>query len=301
MFEIPSFPPPGKLVDIGTHKLHMHSQGEGTPVVILDAGGWDNVLAWREIQPEFAKFTQVIAYDRSGLGWSERGPNLISRDDAVAELHAFLTSAQVSGPYVLVGHSLGGVHVLMFAQAYPELTAGLVLVDGAHENIYSEWCLSVPGYLDWFAGQIQMFEELSQKPHHEIVAHFLGKSVSGVGELSEVQQIAFDRLRPTHMATIAEMAKSFTSPPTPLEHVFRSLGDLPLIVLTASKSIEWGLGEEDNLKMSEVYRDVQVKIAGLSSRSKQIFVQDAGHYIQNDQPQVVIDAIREMVETVRSK
>ena len=114
---MPYFPPPGQMIDIGTHHLHLYALGEGSPVVIMDAGSGDNLLTWHPVQSEIAQFTQVVSYDRSGIGWSERSTKPRSGAVVVEELHALLIAAGLPAPYVLVGHSMGGIHVRMFTHA----------------------------------------------------------------------------------------------------------------------------------------------------------------------------------------
>lgn len=105
------YPPPGQLVDIGGYYLHFQSSGSGSPTEVLDAGLGGSGVAWAHIQPEVAKFTRAISYDRAGLGWSDRGPKGSTSKQIVNELHTLLRQAEIPGPYVLVGASFGGYPV----------------------------------------------------------------------------------------------------------------------------------------------------------------------------------------------
>ena len=127
-------PPPGRLVDVGGYSLHISCQGNGTPTVILDALFPGTVSNWAWVQPEIAKTTRVCAYDRAGLGWSDSGPMPRDAVQQAAELHTLLANAGVTGPYVLVGHSLGGLSVRMFADRYPDEVAGMVLVEASNPD-----------------------------------------------------------------------------------------------------------------------------------------------------------------------
>jgi len=126
-----NYPPPGKLVDVGGHRLHLHSIGKRTslPTVVLEAGLGSFSSQWGWIQPQVAKFTQVVAYDRAGLGWSESSNQPPDAQNVAVQLHKALHDAGIPAPYILVGHSLGGIHVRMFANLYPDEVAGVVLVD----------------------------------------------------------------------------------------------------------------------------------------------------------------------------
>lgn len=123
------FPAPGRLIDVGTHRLHLLEQGTTGPSVVLEAGLMSTVLSWTELQGRLARRYRVISYDRAGLGWSEAGPLPRTADRIVDELHHLLQRAGVAPPYILVGHSFGGLTMPLFAARYPEETAGLVLVD----------------------------------------------------------------------------------------------------------------------------------------------------------------------------
>jgi pimeloyl-ACP methyl ester carboxylesterase len=125
-----NYPPPGQLVDVGGYKLHLLCMGEGAPAVILDAANQGTVSNWIWIQPELARSTRVCAYDRAGLGWSDLGPGPQDTQANAQALHTLLNQANVPGPYVLVGHSFGGLFVRMFAEMYPAEVVGMVLIEG---------------------------------------------------------------------------------------------------------------------------------------------------------------------------
>jgi pimeloyl-ACP methyl ester carboxylesterase len=124
-----NFPPPGQLVDIGGYKLHISCIGHGSPTVILDAAGGNSSASWGLVQPDLARSTRVCAYDRAGMGWSERGPWPRDLKQHVRELHALLSGAEIEGPYVMVGHSYGGRVALVYAREYPSEVVGMALID----------------------------------------------------------------------------------------------------------------------------------------------------------------------------
>lgn len=121
--------PPGKLVDVGSHRLHILVKGHGSPTVVCESGLMATVLTWRSVQRELAGLTRVVCYDRAGLGWSDAGPRERSAENVVNELRTLLSCAEIPPPYVLVGHSFGGLTMRLFAARYPEEVAGTVLVD----------------------------------------------------------------------------------------------------------------------------------------------------------------------------
>jgi pimeloyl-ACP methyl ester carboxylesterase len=297
------FPAPGQFYDIGTHKMHLYSLGEGSPVVVLDAGSGDSLLTWNGIQPEIAKFTRVVAYDRSGMGWSERGPNPCTPETIAEDLYKLLLAAEITEPIVLVGHSLGGVYMRAFVHRYPEQVAGLVLVDSSHESQALRFAEVVPKSAEQMSSYVAVLKDLSQKSHAEIVEFFVKSDEDASDSDTEVEAMKRDRLRPSQIALVAEeieyaYSHSLKQPPEALH----SLGDLNLTVLTATKPFAGeGLSEEEGQMMIKTFQELQKEISQRSSQGKQILVKNAGHYIHKDQPQVVIDAIRAAVESVRLK
>jgi len=138
------YPPPGRLVDLGSHRLHVFESGRGTATIVLEAGLMSTVLSWNDLQRELARSYRVVSYDRAGLGWSDLGPMPRTADRIVDELHAMLERAAIPPPYVLVGHSFGGLTMPLFAARFPEEIAGMVLVDPVAP---AEW--NPPAEHDW--------------------------------------------------------------------------------------------------------------------------------------------------------
>jgi len=125
------------MVDVGDHSLHINCIGHGSPTVILEAANFGKSAWWVRVQKQLAQTTRVCAYDRAGLGWSERGPEPRDARQISSELHTLLKGADIEGPYVLVGHSYGGLYVRTYADRYPEETAGVVLVDSSHPEQFT--------------------------------------------------------------------------------------------------------------------------------------------------------------------
>jgi pimeloyl-ACP methyl ester carboxylesterase len=126
-----AYPPPGQMVDVGGHSLHINCVGQGSPTVVLDAGSGAFSAHWVRVQREVSGTTHVCSYDRAGMGWSEMGPEPRGTKQISSELHTLLKGANIEGPYVLVGHSFGGLYVRTYAARYPDEVAGVVLVDSS--------------------------------------------------------------------------------------------------------------------------------------------------------------------------
>src|ERR671910_1863024 len=126
-----AYPPPGQMVGVGGHSLHINCVGRGSPTVVLDAGSGGFSAQWVRVQREVSNTTRVCAYDRAGMGWSEMGPEPRDARQISSELHTLLSKADIVGPYVLVGHSFGGLYMQTYAARYPEEVAGVTLVDSS--------------------------------------------------------------------------------------------------------------------------------------------------------------------------
>ncbi|MDQ3863459.1 MAG: alpha/beta hydrolase, partial [Actinomycetota bacterium] len=128
-----AYPPPGEMVDVGGYSLHINCEGQGSPTVVLDAGSGEFSAQWVRVQRQVSGTTRVCAYDRAGMGWSEMGPEPRDARRITGELHTLLSKAAIEGPYVLVGHSFGGMYMQTYAARYPEEVAGVALVDSSTE------------------------------------------------------------------------------------------------------------------------------------------------------------------------
>ena len=304
------FPAPGQRVDVGGYSLRINCTGEGSPTVVVDAGNGDFSVGWSGIQPEVAKSTRICAYDRAGYGWSEPSPNPRTAKVMAEELHTLLANAGIQPPYVLVAHSLGGHNVRMFADLYPDEVTGMVLVDSGHEDQLERF---PPEYSRLTDQQISYFSVMAFMARFGIL-RALGNSSGGANFAPpQVLKMPAD-VQPVYMAmmshpsyfdaTLAELR----SLPEINEQVraTRKLGDLPLIVLTAESNLDpatleaIGLPADfDSSQIQQIWLELQAELAALSTNSEHIVVKDSSHAIQLDQPDVVIDAIRRMIEMTR--
>jgi pimeloyl-ACP methyl ester carboxylesterase len=132
-----TYPPPGEMVNVNGHLMHINCMGEGGPTVILEAANLGMSAHWVRVQQQLAQTTRVCAYDRAGMGWSEAGPEPRDAKQISSELHTLLKSADTEAPYVLVGHSYGGLYTRMYAARYPKQVAGVVLVDSSHPEQFT--------------------------------------------------------------------------------------------------------------------------------------------------------------------
>lgn len=298
------YPPPGKLVDIGGRRIHLDCRGSGSPTVVFESGlGTGGSADWRLVQDKIASVTRACSYDRAGIMWSDDKSTPQDGAAVADDLHATLKRAGITDPLVLVGHSIGGPYTTTYTAKYGDQVAGLVMVDPSHPDQVARlgavtkadlnprskvgvvraaaalsW-LGVPRLVLAMAGGSP---KLPDRANAETAAY---SSHSVDGALSEVD--GFDR-------TLDQ------------ERASHNFGDRPVIVLTSmlpftpSQLKMMGLQPQGGVRFKQVWREMHTEMSKWSTRGQQRIVTDAGHYIQVDRPDVVIAAVKEMVETVRA-
>ncbi len=286
-------PAPGQLMDVGGYKLHINCMGEGSPTVILESGWADSSSTWLFIQPEVAKTTRVCSYDRAGYGWSNPSPYPRTASQRVEELHKLLVNANVQGPYVLVGHSLGGILVRVYDHTYPDEVVGMVLVDSMHEEQYER----LPGAKSSISDQVRQFRMLGMLSSTGFMA-LAPQMIPNQGFPDEVfAQYKVAWATTGHLtAAAAEINAMLESTAEVRALQITSFGNLPLRVLTAGVyHPNPAQSDAENQQYTDEWQAMQSELAALSSMSKQIIAEQSDHTIQYNQPDLVIDAILEIV------
>ena len=272
--DLAATPPPGRLIDIGGYRLHLWCTGDGAPAVILDTGLGGSSADWGFVQPDVARFTRVCSYDRAGMGYSDAGPSPRTARRIANELAELLARSGIAGPVVLVGASIAGFDVRVFASDHPDGAAGLVLVDGSHEDDAHE----VPR----MARFIPLLSTLG-------VFRLLGVSFGLPVESLAPSVRQFARATSFRAAGYQAAADEIIHIRESASEVSSSRRTLPIPVLV----ITGGRGADEN------WRRLQRDQASLSDRGCLIVAQESGHVVAIDQPEVVVDAIRTVVETAR--
>ena len=288
-----NLPAHGDFVDVGGHKLHYYKQGTGGPTVVFESA-FDPAghLQWFNIQNKISSFATSISYDRAGLMWSERGNNPKTGKFIAKELHTLLEKSGAAKPYILVGHSLGGTLVRSYVAQYPQDVAGVLLIDSTHPRmqdflpaeIYKMLIAGMPGSLLKFANEVGLLRQMFKnrypaQPEYDylntLMPALLFKSADAI--LEEQDQLP---------AILQETSK------------IDSFGDIPLIVMSATDRDRYDSMSSDTKFKNELI-DAEVKmqkdLLGLSSNSEQILVANSGHYINEDQPDAIINALKIMI------
>lgn len=294
------YPAPGRLVDIGGRRLHLVHQGEGQPgpAVILCAGMSGCALEWETVQRGIAGFAPAYAYDRAGMGWS--GPGDPARRTGLHEIGALRSLLRRSGiepPYVLVGHSIGGLHARLYAACYPREVAGLVLVDSLHESLFE----ALPD-------AVWQREQARRRALHllPLLARF--GIVRALVRLDLIPSLGglFGRLplasSPVSRALYASPGqwRGIVQQLNTLDITLRQArrhadirADLPLAVLQHSRRDAFaGWDSVTAAEAERIWSELQAEVAARSALAEHITVPDAGHFIHLEQPAAVVEAVR---------
>lgn len=282
------FPPPGRLVEIDGRSSHIHCTGDGVPTIVLESGLDDRgSWSWATVQEELSRISRVCAYDRAGMLWSEPRPGPRDAERIADELHALLGAASETPPYVMVGHSFGGLYVRVFDDRYPGETTGFVFVDASHPEQEERFPAEVRQMMRansdenprWLLRIFTPFRILTGERPTPRTAYWWRTFTEGV-----LAEAAADE-------AIYEQAAR-TGP----------LGDRAVIVLTSGMPMEMpGISEKGNVAMGRVMLELHGELAALSTNSDHRVVDGAGHYIHRDRPGAVVAAVRDVVTAVREE
>jgi pimeloyl-ACP methyl ester carboxylesterase len=235
-------PPPGKMVGVGDHSMHINCVGQGTPTVVLDTALGAMSTSWVRVQQEVSGTTRVCAYDRSGMGWSESGSNPREAKQVSGELHALLEGADIEGPYVLVGHSFGGLYTQTYASRYPKEVAGVALIESSHPEQFSR----LPQARDSYEQTKLLYTVASLLSRIGVVRLF--NLSPAPPELPQKQRAQIAALNPsTRQVSTTSREFRASSQSTAQARSLRSLGDKPLAVVSAGTQSSGWLELQDDL------------------------------------------------------
>jgi pimeloyl-ACP methyl ester carboxylesterase len=295
------FPAQGRLLDVGGRRMQIDCRGSGTPTVVFESG-LDTMgsLSWSAVHDAIAATTRACAYSRAGVMWSEPRAGKFGAEAEARDLRALLGAAAERGPFVMVGHSLGGPYIMNFARLYPQEVAGLVFVDASHPDQIERMNQAAGKKLEGGEGIFKVASALSWTGIPRLVAsHTESKTIPPQAKLAE------DAYLSRSLAAALQELESLGATLATAGQL-RQLGDRPTVVLTATKPLpsdalkSLKMTEEQGRRIKAVWIAMHDDEAAWSHHSRHELVPDAGHYIQFDRPDVVIAAVREVVGALRA-
>jgi len=280
--------PPGRLLDVNGRRLHLFCAGQTPgPTVVIEAGARNDSTLWIGFVNKIASFAKVCTYDRAGLGWSDPLPHPMTFEDRANDLHLLLAAADLTGPFILVGHSYGAYIVRTFARLYPEQVAGMVLIEGAEEGYtFDPWGLKYvkegrarERRTTWTARLGLLRLCVKMLPTH-------CDPVKGVPPDARDEMIALYLRTSRHSAAADEMA-ALENVPQAMRSPggFGKLGNIPLIVISRGAH-----DSTTNEPTQPEWLAGQQRLLGLSSRAIHVVAEGGGHMLQFSKPQIIVDA-----------
>jgi pimeloyl-ACP methyl ester carboxylesterase len=307
-------PPPGRLVAVAAHRLHIRCDGDAAPAVIFDAALGASSLSWSLVQPGVARVTRACAYDRAGFGWSDAGPLPRTAGRVADELHTLLHAAGVPAPYVLVGHSFGGLVMRLFAARYRDEVAGLVLIEPA---VPEEWAAPGEQQQLLIARGTRLCRYGAAAARGGIaraVAVLVGLGALGPAR-ALVKVISRGGLRRQDEGILAPIWKLPPEARAVLRHAwtqpkfFEALGSqIAAICESAREVVQAGPPDYGNLPLVVISSalagpkrlDADARVARMSTRGRHVLAAESGHWVPLDAPEVVVDAIVTLLGEIRT-
>lgn len=288
------YPAPGKLVDAGGFKLHIHKQGTGSPTIILESGSGETSLSWRDIPDQLAKSATVVSYDRAGYAWSESSPNERTGANIVRELHNALMNEGLPGPYLVVGHSLGGMYARLFTQTYRDDVMGLVLVDARPENDERETAAILKA--EKFAGNPSA-AILTILKRSGVMRLFQDSLLEGMVAKEDRGKFINVISTPSYFAAKEQEGNLASSTEDAIRG--QNFGALPVRIIARGLPQDYasfGFSEAGGKQLEAIWQAGQRSMLQLSTDSKLTIAEKSGHMIIHDQPELVIETILSLLK-----
>jgi pimeloyl-ACP methyl ester carboxylesterase len=293
-------PPEGKLVDVGDFKLHLQKQGAGEPTIIFENGSGVASTGWGDLPKRLSQYGTVVTYDRGGYAWSEEATTERTGANVIHELYTALKKEKIDGPYILVGHSLGGMYSRLFARTYPEEIGGIVLLDARPEDFSKETAsFFEKAGLDPVSVNAPSADTLALLKRIGIIRLMEDSILPNLSE--EEQDLAMNiELQPKFFRAQEQELDNITS----LENSIRgqSLKEIPLTIIThgiPADATAFGMSTQNSIQIEKTWQDQQKQLLILSSDSKLIVAEKSGHFVMDDEPDLVFNAIKERVEQAK--
>ena len=285
--------PPGQTFLVNGHTMRIDCSGKGSPTIILDAGLGNDGLIWGGVQPVLAKTTRVCSYDRAGFGWSDTVPPPRDADHIAAELHGLLSAAQISGPLVLMGHSISGIYIRDYATRYPDNIAGLIFVDASTplQNRNPAFRAHPDPEPSRFAALIKKAAIAAGVPR------LLGEcSLPFPGFGAQASRLQAEDQCHDRSAAIAQERESLDRSGEETAHT-GPYGTLPILIFSQDPAHTAAQGQP--VAIVKEWNQMQENLKLLSSRSRRIIARGSSHYIQGNRPDLIEREVPAFIEQIR--
>jgi pimeloyl-ACP methyl ester carboxylesterase len=303
-----AFSKPHQLVDIGGRKMNLYCSGQGATTVVFDAPSGEASWNWFKVHPVVAKHTRACVFDRAGLGFSDPAKRPNTSENVVEDLHKLLAGAGVKPPYVMVGNSLGGANVQVYAYRYPAEVKGLVLVEPEHEDETRRLDKASQGNLNKVYAMVAEQNNYCLnaarkgiKPGSEEQMNCVGNPVENYGPTLG-KAVMLSTIRPAYWRATIDEWDAIKVSDEQLRKLRRPFGEMPVVVLTRGVS-PYAIPGKPQSALNKAMEDenvaIQKETAALSTRGKQHVVPGAGHVIHADKPEAVVDAVLEVLNQVK--
>ncbi len=288
------YPPPGRLYQVDGHTMHLYCTGEGSPTIVLDAGLGDDFLIWGKVQPELSRSTRVCSYDRAGFGWSEAQPGPRDADTISTQLHALLQQAGITGPIVLMGHSIAGMYIRSYAALYPRQVVGLVFVDG-----------STPLQDDHFPAAWKSFDSnrfaLLRVASALGVPRLLGQCTKvPAGLEAYAGWMKADSCAPAKATAIGREFSAMRQSGEETVHT-GPFGDMPVLIFSQdpNKTLPPQIPPDMARQFPGIWNGMQQDLKLLSTHSRRIIAKGSSHYIQIERADLLNREVPIFIQQIR--
>ncbi|MGC1784819.1 MAG: alpha/beta hydrolase [Acidobacteriaceae bacterium] len=290
-------PVPGRIYVVDGHKMHLYCTGAGSPTIILDAGLGNDWTIWGKVQPELSKTTRVCSYDRAGFGWSDATAGPQDANHIADQLHGLLEQAGITGPIVLMGHSISGIYIRTYTSRYPRNVAGLVFVDG-----------STPLQEDHFPADLQAYMNKT-----EALAFFAGRVMIPLGALRDTRQCSETQpgFPPAAGKMLAEDTcnLSISAAKEEMDNFRKSgeetvhtgpYGDLPILIFSQDPNRPaTQISPQFAKELAVIWNEMQEDLKHLSTRSRRIIARGSSHYVQVDRADLINREVPIFIQQIR--
>jgi pimeloyl-ACP methyl ester carboxylesterase len=284
-------PAPGKIVDIDGHKMHLYCTGNGSPTLVLEAGAGNDSVVWRGVQPVLSKTTRVCSYDRAGSGWSDGVPGPRDADHVAGELHQLLLRVGITGPVVLMGHSIGGIFIRDYATRFPQDIEGLVFVDSSTPFQDRD-----PAMKGGRSGPPSWVVSVAMKTGVPRLIGMCSEVAKGGGDrIMKLQAEANCRL---HSGVMFAEVGSFDQSSQQTVHS-GPYGAIPILVVSHDPLKMPARPTEQDVNRQNAWSRMQEDLKKLSARSRRIIAKASAHYIMIDRADLIESEVPLFVEQIR--